>query len=168
MTTPPNPQELFSPFLPATVIVPEEEDRRRVFLTDKLSQYADVINDKKIGAYTQNAESQNGEKWIYDTTKKVRNGYQSIARVTSYTNGLVIPMPIGDINPQWVISLVYGSASKPCTAVGAGDGDYFSFMAQGDSRISFTMSDTTITITTDGVRASYSGFIVIHYIRDGT
>lgn len=166
MTTPSNPIEPFSPFLPATFTIPEEEDRLHTFLIDQFSAISDVVNDKKIGAYTQNSDSVNGEKWSYDTTKKVRGGYQSMARIKSFINQS-IPMPIPDINPQFVISLTYGSASKPCTAVGAGDGDYFSFMPKGDSRISFTMTDTTITITTDGLRANYQGFIVIHYIRDG-
>ncbi len=167
MTIPSNPIETFTPFLPSTFNVPEEEDRLKTWLGEKMSQVSDVVNDKIIGAFTQDAESINGTKWSYDTTKKIRNGYQAIARIKSFTNGLVIPMPIGDINPQWVVSLVYGSASLPCSAVGIGDGDYFSFMAMGDSRISFTMSDTIITITTDGLRAAYSGFIVIEYIRDG-
>ena len=173
MTTPTNPQEPFTPFLPTTINFPEEEDRQAVFFVDKFSNYADVINDKRIGAYTQAAENQNGTKWSYDTTKKVRNGFQSITRIPSFTNGLTLTRtsdpqyPIGDVNDQFVISLVYGSASLPCSAVGAGDGDYFSFMEKGDTRISFTMSDTQIIITTDGARANYSGFIIIEYIRDG-
>lgn len=166
MTIPTNPQEPFTPFLPSTYSVPEEQDRLRTFLVDTLSGLSDVVNDKKIGAYTQDAESQNGTKWAYDTTSKVRSGYQAIARIESYVNQ-TIALPIADVNPQFVVSLVYGSASKPCSSVGSGDGDYFSFMAQGDSRISFTMSDTQITITTDGVRSDYQGFIIIEYIRDG-
>lgn len=166
MTTPTNPIEPFSPFLPSTFNIPEEEDRLKTWLGEKFSQTADCVNDKKIGAYTQDAESLNGEKWSYDTTKKVRNGYQVVARIQSFINQ-TIPLPVGDVNPQFVVSLVYGSASRPCTSVGAGDGDYFSFMAAGDTRISFTMSDTQIIITTDGMRAAYSGFIVIEFIRDG-
>ncbi len=167
MTTPTNPQNDFTPFLPTTVNFPEEEDRFKVFLVDLFSKYADIVNDKTIGGFTENSQEFNGEKWSYDTTKKIRNGFQAIARVTSFVNGLVIPVPVGDVNPQFVVSLVYGSASLPCTAVNANDGDYFSFMAQGDPRISFTMSDTIITITTDGGRANYSGFIVLQFIRDG-
>lgn len=166
MTTPTNPIELFSPFLPATFTVPIEEDRLRTFLVDKLSAISDVTNDKKIGMYVQNAEGFNGEKWFYDTTQKTRNGYQSVLRITSFVPG-VYSLPIGNVNPQFVVSNVYGSASKPCTAVAAGDGDYFSFMSQGDARIAFTMTDTAITITTDGARAGYQGFIIIEYIRDG-
>ncbi len=166
MTTPTNPIEPFTPFLPSTFNIPEEEDRLKTWLGEKFSQVSDVVNDKKIGAYTQDAESLNGEKWSYDTTKKIRNGYQAVARIKSFTSQ-TIPLPIQDVNPQFVISLVYGSASLPCTSVGANDGDYFSFMAMGDSRISFSMSDTQIIITTDGLRAAYSGFIVIEYIRDG-
>ncbi len=166
MTIPTNPIEPFTPFLPVTYDIPNEEDRLHNFLEEELANFADVINDKKIGAYTQNAESINGEKWAYDTTQKVRGGYQAISRIRSFVPQ-TIPMPIGDINPQWVISHVWGSASKPCTSVGAGNGDYFSFYGQGDSRISFTMSDTTITIVTDGMRAAYQGFIIIEYIRDG-
>jgi hypothetical protein len=166
MTAPTNPQELFSPFLEATFNIPEEDDRLKPFLNDKLSALSDVVNDKKIGGYVQSAENFNGEKWSFDTTKKVRNGYQSVARITSFVPQ-TIPMPIGNIHPQFVITHVWGSASKPCTAVGAGDGDYFSFFAQGDARIQFIMTDTQITITTDGARASYQGFIVIEYLRDG-
>ena len=166
MTIPTNPIEPFTPFLPSSYNMPEEEDRWSEWLGSNFSDISDVVNDKKIGAYTQSTENLNGEKWSYDTTSKVRSGYQAVARITSFVSQS-IPMPIGDVNPQFVISHVWGSASKPCTAVGAGNGDYFSFMAMGDSRISFTMSDTTITITTDGARAAYSGFIVIEYIRDG-
>lgn len=166
MTIPTNPIEIFTPFLPSTFNLPEEDDRIKPWLGEKFSNFSDVINDKKIGNYVQSAENFNGTKWSYDTTRKVRNGYQAIARIKSFTNQ-TIAMPIGDVNPQFVISLVYGSASKPCTAVSAGNGDYFSFMAKGDSRISFTMTDTTITIVTDGLRAAYSGFIVLEYIRDG-
>jgi len=175
MTTPTSPMEPFTPFLPTTVNFPEEEDRIRVFLIDKFANYADVINDKKIGVYLQAAETLNGNKFFYDTTSKTRNGYQALARIPTYPNAGVLVLtrtsnpqyPIGDINSQFVISHIWGSASKPCTSVGAGDGDYFSFMNQGDSRISFTMTDTTITITTTTNLSAYSGFIFIEYIRDG-
>ena len=166
MTIPTNPSELFTPFLSTTYNVPEDEDRIKVFLVDRFSNFADVINDKKIGAYTQSTENFNGEKWIYDTTSKVRNGFQSVARFTSFVSGSY-PMPIGEINPQFIVSHVWGSASKPCSSIGAGDGDYFSFMSKGDPRISFTMSDTIITVTATGQMAAYQGFIVIEYIRDG-
>jgi hypothetical protein len=175
MTTPTNPIEPFSPFLPSTYNIPEEEDRRRTFLVDKFSNFADVINDKKIGIYLQAAETLNGNKWFYLTTDRTRNGYQALAYIPSLPNNTTLTLtiftnpqyPIMDVNPQFVVSHVWGSASKPCSAVGAGDGDYFSYMAQGDSRISFTMSDTTIIITTTTDLSGYSGFIVIEYIRDG-
>lgn len=167
MTTPQEPttpSNLFSPFLPSTYNMPEEPDRMKTYLVDRLCTFADVINYKKIGIYTQSTENLNGELWQYDSTKITRNGYQTIIRVTSFTNDLTIPMPFS-INNQFVITLVYGSASLPPTTPGTGD--YFSFMAAGDSRISFTMSDTEVVISTDGMRASYNGYIVIHYLRDG-
>jgi hypothetical protein len=175
MTIPSNPIEPFSPFLPSTYNVPEEEDRQRVFFVDKFSNFADVINDKKIGVYLQNAETFNGNKYFYDTTAKTRNGYQVLARIPSFPNTGVLVLtvnttpqyPLTDVNPQFVVSQVWGSASKPCSAVGAGDGDYFSFYSQGDSRISFTTSDTTITITTTTNLSAYTGFIFIEFIRDG-
>lgn len=166
MTTPTNPINPFSSFLPSTYNIPEEEDRVREFIGATFSEISDVINDKKIGAYTENTQSENGNKFSYDTTKKVRNGFQAIARIKSFVPQ-TIPLPITDVNPQFIISLVYGSASLPCSAVGAGDGNYFSFMPRGDSRIFFDMSDLTITISTDGARAAYQGIIVIEYIRDG-
>jgi len=166
MTIPINPAEPFSPFLPTTYNIPEEPDRGNTFLQDQLAQHSDVINDKKIGNYTL-SENFNGEKWFYDSTQVTRNGYQAIARVTSWVPQ-TIPLPITDVNSQFVVSLVYGSASKPCSAVGANDGVYFSFFSQGDARIQFTMSDTQLVISTNGTTASYQGFIVIHYIRRGT
>lgn len=176
MTTPLNPQEPFAPWLPAYIIVPEDKERLRTFLQEKLSAMSDVSNDKKIGAYTQSSESFNGEKWVYDTTKKVRNGYQTIARITSYPNTGTLTLttstnpayPLTNVNPQFIVILTYGVANKPCSAVNAGDGDYFTFMNKGDSRISYTMSDTQIVITTTANLSAYSGFIVIHYLRDGT
>lgn len=168
MTTPTNPQEPFSPFLPATFVVPELQDRLNIYISEKLGQFSDVINDKKIGAFTQSTEAVNGEKWSYDTTSKVRNGYQYVIRVPSFPSSGSVTYPAPpDINPQFVISHVWGSASKPCSAVGAGDGVYFSFMNQGDSRVSFTFTDLLITITVTTNLSAYSGFVVIEYIRDG-
>ncbi len=164
--TPTNPQFDFTPFLPTSYDFPKDEDLVAEFICENFANFADVVNDKVIGAFTESAENINGTKWAYDTTKKIRNGYQAIARVASWIPQ-TIPMPIGNINPQFIISLAYGSASLPCTAVGANDGDYFSFFSQGDVRIQFTMSDTEIVITTNGTTAGYSGFIVIEYIRDG-
>lgn len=173
MTT--NPSNLFSPFLPSTYNVPEEDDRLKAFLGEKFSSFSDVINDRKIGVITQEAENFNGEKWFYKTTKKTRNGYQTIVYISSFTFPTMIitltsvpKFPIQNIDPNFVVTHVWGSASKPNTAIEAGDGDYFSFMAQGDSRVSFTMSDTTITITSTVDLSAYSGFIVIEYLRDGT
>lgn len=163
---PTNPSNLFTPFLPATFSIPEEEDRARTFLVDTFSSITDVLNNKKIGTYTEDTENFNGEVWAYDSTKKTRNGYQIIKRFTSFVTG-TYTMPLGDVNPQFRATLVYGTASKPCSAVGAGDGDYFTFMAQGDARISFTMSDTVINITATGPMASYDGYIVINYLRAG-
>ena len=170
-----NPQEPFSPFLPTTYNIPEEDDRGKTFLQDQLAQHSDVINDKKIGTYLQAAEILNGEKWFYKVTQVTRNGYQVIAYIPSFPNSGVLVLtnsstpqyPLVDINSQFVVTHVWGSASKPCSAVNAGDGDYFSFMAQGDSRISFTMTDTVITITTTTNLSLYSGFIVIEFLRNG-
>lgn len=165
-TQPNNPSNLFTPFLPATFNIPEEEDRLRTFLNDKFSAVSDVVNDKRIGIFVDNTENFNGEKWWYKTTQVTRDGYQAILYFSSFVSGSY-PLPIPNVNPEFIVTQVWGSASKPCTATGAGNGDYFSFMAMGDTRISFTMSDTTITLTTDGARAAYSGFIVIQYLRNG-
>ena len=166
MTTPTNPINPFTPFLPSTYNLPEEEDRFKDWIGSNLSAITDVLNDKKIGMYVQNAENFNGDKFFYDTTRKVRTGFQSILRIPSFVSGS-FPLPITDVNPQLIVSHVWGSASKPCTAVGAGDGDYFSFFSEGNSNIQFTMSDTTVTITATGPMADYTGFIIIEYIRDG-
>ncbi len=167
---PTNPSNLFTPFLPATFNIPEEEDRLKVFLNDRFSEIADVTNDKKIGCYTESAESFNGEKWIYFTPKKVRNGYQALAFLSSLPNaGMVtIPNPVPNVNEQFVVTHTWGSASKPCSAVGAGDGDYFSFFTKGNPDITYVLSDTTITITTTIDLRGYSCFIVIEYLRDGS
>jgi len=175
MTAPGNPQNLFSPFLPSTFNIPEEDDRWGEFIGKTFSDFSDVVNDKKIGNYVQAFPLQNGEDWVYQTTSKVRNGFQSIAYIPSYPNTGVLVLtrntipqyPIDDINPQFVISLSYGTASRPCSAVGAGDGDYFTFLNRSDPRVSWDMSDTTITITTTVDLSAYSGFLVIHFIRDG-
>jgi hypothetical protein len=170
-----NPMELFSPFLATTYNIPEEEDRHKVFLVDRFSTFADVINDKKIGVYTQTAENFNGEKWFYKTTQVTRNGYQTIAFIPSLPNTGTLTLtlssnpafPIQDVDPNFVVTQVWGSASKPCSKTGAGDGDYFSFFSQGNSKISFTMSDIQIVITTTTNLSAYSGFIVIQYLRNG-
>lgn len=175
MTTPSNPIELFTPFLPTTYNVPEEEDRLRTFLVDKFSIFSDVINDKKIGVFLQAAETLNGEKWFYNDARITRNGYQAIAYIPVFPNATTMTLtltsnpqyPIPDVNPQFVVTQVWGSASRPCTSVGAGDGDYFSFFSEGNSSISFTMSDTQIVITTTVDMTAYSGFIVVQYLRNG-
>lgn len=168
MTTPTNPQNDFTVFLPTTVNFPEEQERLKTFLVDLFSSYADVINDKTIGAYTESAQSFNGQKWIYDNPRRTRNGFQWVARVTQYPNAgvLILPSP-SDINPQFRITHIWGSASKPCSAVGAGDGNYFSFMNRGDPRVTFDMSDLFITITTTVDLTAYDGYITIEYVRDG-
>lgn len=171
MTTP-DPSNLFTPFLPTTYNFPSEDETYKYFITSQLSSHSDVINDKKIGTIADAAENFNGEKWFYKSTRITRNGYQTICYIPSFIP-MVITLtstpkyPITKVNPELIMTLVYGSASKPCTSIGAGNGDYFSFMAQGDARIQFTMSDTQITITTDGARAAYSGFIVANYVRNG-
>ena len=174
-----NPSELFSPFLPTTYNIPKEEDRLNTFLLDSFSQFCDIINDKKIGVYVQETENFNGEKWWYLTPEITRNGYQTIAYIASFPNTGVLTLtldsspafPIQDINTEFVVTQVYGSASKPPTDpdnTTAGTGDYFSFYSQGDARISFTMSNKEIVITTTTDMTAYSGFIVITYIREGT
>jgi hypothetical protein len=173
---PTNPSELFSPFLPATILVPNEPDRMRTFLLDKLSSMSDVINDKTIGAYTQVTENFGGEKWCYKTNYIIRNSYKTIAYIPSLPNTGTLTLtratnpqyPLTNVNPQFVATRVYGTASKPCTATGSGNGSYFSFMPEGDSRISFTMSDTSIVITTTTNLSAYSCFIIVEYLRNGT
>lgn len=165
MTTPSNVQNSFTPFLPSTYNLPEEDDRFREWLGTTLSSISDVVNDKKIGSY-QPSEVLNGELWIYDTTQKVRNGYQFILRFTSFVSG-TYPLPITNVNPQLIVTHVWGSASLPCTAVGAGDGRYFSFYGQGNADIQFVMTDTSIILTASAPMANYQGFIVVEYLRDG-
>lgn len=169
MTNPNNPAESFTPYLPTTFNIPEEQDRIRTFLYDRFAHMSDVINDKVIGAFTQDTEAINGQKWSYDTTKKSRAGYQALARVVAYpdTDVLMIPNPIPNVNQQLVITQVYGSASLPMTPGVPGSGEYFTFAPMGDPRVSFTLTDTTITITTTVDLSGYTGFIIISYIKDG-
>lgn len=172
---PTNPSELFTPFIPSTFNIPESGDRLNSYLGEEFSNFADVINDKKIGNYTQQAENFNGEKWIYRTPQIIRSGYQVISYIPSYpaTGVLILTVntipayPLLTVNPELVVTQVWGSASRPCSAAGAGDGDYFSFFGEGNSKISFTLSDTTITITTTQDMTAYSGFIVMQYLRNG-
>lgn len=163
---PTNPGELFTPFLPTTYNVPEEDDRQKIFLQDTFNNFADIVNDKMIGSFTQNSENFSGATFIYDSTKSQRNGYQVIARILSFVPQ-TIPLPVNNVNPQFIMTHVYGTASLPCSAVGAGDGDYFSFFCEGSPRIQFSVSDTQIVITTNGTTAAYQGFIILSYVRDG-
>ncbi len=174
---PTNPSNLFTPFIEATYNIPEEKDTARSYLNSKLSGISDVVNDKKIGLYIQDSENFNGEKWAYLTTKKIRNGYQVISYVPSFIDQ-VVRIPISNLNEQLIITHTWGSASLPTTSLGAGTGNYFSFMPMGDTRINYTLTDVAvvnpddepgfeITITTDGMRSNYVGFIVIEFLHDG-
>ena len=166
MTIQTNPQSTFSPFLPATFTVPEDEDRLRTFLVDNLSAISDVVNDKKIGVFVDTVSIENGNKFSYDTTKRTRSGYQYLARIVSYpANGVIVLPPPPLFNNQCIVFQVWGSASKPFTT--AGTGDYFSFYGEGNSKITFTFTDTAITVTTVGLGAGYTGFIIVDYIVDG-
>jgi hypothetical protein len=175
MTTPTNPIEPFTPFLPSTYNAPEEEDRFKDWIGEKLSQVSDCVNDKKIGVISQAAENFSGGKWFYLKTSVTRNEYQTICYIPSFPNATTTTIgltgtplfPIANVNPELIVTLVYGSASKRCSAVGVNDGDYFSFMARGDTRISFTMTDTTLIIVSTVDLSAYSGFIVINYLRNG-
>lgn len=178
MTTPTNPADPFTPFLPSTFNPPEEDDRHDIFLQDTFSNMADVINDKSIGTFVQGRENFNGEKWWYKDPKITRNGYQTFCYIPSFPNATTmtftlgnadpnLTFPITGINNEFVITLSYGTASKPPSAIGAGDGDYFTFMNQGDTRVSWTMSDITIVVTTTVDMRAYSGFLVIKYLRNG-
>jgi hypothetical protein len=171
---PANPQFEFTPFLPSTYNIPAEDDRMKPYLMDNLCIFSDIINDKKIGTIVQGAENFNGEKWFYKTTQVTRNGYQTLVYVPSWVPGTLtlttpppLTFPIQDIDPNFVVTLVYGSASLAPTITGAGNGDYFSFFGSGNAKIQFTMSDIQIVITTNGTTAAYSGFIVINYLRNG-
>ena len=133
MTTPTNPQENFTPFLPTTVNFPEEQDRLKVFLVDLFSKYADVINDKKIGVYVEETPVLNGNKHWYANTKITRNGYQSFVFINGLPNTGVLVIdansdpafPIDDIQPEFLMWHLWGTASKPPSAFNAGDADFF-------------------------------------------
>ncbi len=171
-----SPRSPFSPFLPAIYDLPLEGERFKSSMSENLSLFADTINDKKIGAYTNAVSDQNGEKWIYITPKRTRNGFQAMTYIPSLPNAGVLVLtratdpqfPVDNIDPNFVITMLYGTASRPCSAVGAGDGDYIMYNNRGDPRIFFDMSDTTITITTTVDMSAYSGFIVVHFLRAGT
>ena len=170
-----NPMFPFTPFLPSTFNVPEDPLKLKDFIVDEFTSLSDVINDKKIGLYTQGAENFNGESWFYRSTQVDRNGYQTMVYISALPNTttLVIDVnsdpayPISNINNEFVVTHLYGTASKPPSAIGAGDGDFFQFNNEGDSRITFTMTDTQITIITTTDLSAYIGLIVIHYLRNG-
>jgi hypothetical protein len=178
MTTPGNPADPFTPFLPTSYNIPEEEDRHDIFLQDTFTEFSNVINDKTIGTMVVGRENLGGEKWWYKNTRITRNSWQTFLYISSLPNAGVITFNINELNPdllfpipginnEFVITLTYGTASKPPSFVGAGDGDYFTYMNQGDTRASWTMSDTTIVVTTTVDLSGYSGFIVIKYLRNG-
>lgn len=166
MTIPTNPINLFTPFLPSTFNAPEEDDRLKEWLGQKFSESSDVVNDKIIGNFVQDSENFNGHKYFYDTTKKLRNGYRFLLRVVQYPNTgvLVIQLPFPFTN-QFMVSQVWGSASKPPTTPGIGE--YFSFYSEGNGRITFVMTDLAVTITTTADMTLFSGFIIVDYIKDG-
>ena len=182
MTIPTNPAEIFSPFIPTTFNIPEDPDTFNNFLQDQFARHADVINDKKIGVYVEETPTLNGNKHWYANTKVTRNGYQSFVFINGLPNGtlpfpantLVInaattpAYPINDVQPEFLMWHLWGTASKPPSTTGAGNADFFSFSNQGDSRISFVVSDTTITITTTVDLSLYYCFIVFEFIRAGT
>lgn len=168
MTTPSNPSNLFSPFLPTTYNFPADEDISN-FIQSNFAQHSDVINDKRIGIFLDYSATFNGETWYYKKTAITRNGYSVIAYISSFPNATTvsIPNPISKVNPELIMTNIYGTASKPCSAVNANDGVYFTFMSQGDSRISFVATDTLITITTTVDLSSYSGFFILEFVRNG-
>jgi len=175
MTIPTNPSELFSPFLPTTYNIPEEEDRVKTFLLDNFSIISDIVNDKKIGVISQSSENFSGGKFFYRSTRITRNEYQVLAYIPSFPNSGVLVLtvnsdpafPLQNVNTEFVVTNLYGTASKPPSSQGAGDGDFIGFMNEGNSNISFVMTDTTITITTTIDMTAYSGFIIINYVRNG-
>lgn len=158
--------EVFTPFLSPENNVPEEQDRLRTYLIDTFNRYAYTINPKKIGLYST-VEALNGENWQYGSTtaqvKKTRNGYQVVSFIPSLVSQ-VLPQPVANLDGNFIMTFCFGTASKLKTTIDTGD--YFSFMSQGDSRISFTISDTSIIITANGLSA-YQGFIVQEYIKNG-
>jgi hypothetical protein len=163
-------QDLPNPFLPSEIQLPEEEDRFKVFLKDTLQKITDVANEKTIGVYLP-TESFNGELWNYiNPMDPPKNGYRIIYFTPSLpaTGVSVVPIPgviaIQGLNANFMITLCYGSASRPATTPGAGD--YFSFMSSGDSRISFTISDQALTITTTVDLSAYKGVFVLEYIKN--
>ena len=161
--------ELYTPFLPTTQNIPEGEESQKFFFNDQFASMADAINTKTIGIYSA-AEQQNGEQWLYGNTKamvqRVRNGLQTILFIPSLVSES-IPNPVQNIDQNFIMTEVFATATLPATAKGAGDGNYFTFNCQGDSRVSFTVSDTTIAITTNGTLAGYQAFIVQKYIKSG-
>ena len=166
MTTPINPSNDFSPFLPSTYNMPEEQDRISDFVGKTFSELSDTINDKVIGMFIQDSSTFNGHKYFYDTTQKLRNGFRFILRVTSYPNVSTLVLPLPEIfTNQFIVTQVWGSASLPPTTPSTGE--YFSFFSEGDSRITFVMTDTEVTITTTADMRSYSGNIIVDYIKDG-
>ena len=159
----------FSPFLPTTQNIPKDEKSFDYFLNDQFALIADAVNLKTIGIFST-AEQQNGENWYYGSTtiqvQKTRNGLQTVLFIPSLVSG-PIPNPVQNIDGNFIMTEVYGTASKLASAIGAGDGDYFTFVNEGNSHVSFTVSDTTITITTDGSLSAYQAFIVQKYIKSG-
>jgi hypothetical protein len=166
MTTPSteNPQQLFTPFLPTTFTIPED-DVLKPFLNDRFAQISDIVNQKKIGIYGP-YENFNGELWYYKTTGIERNGYQAILYIPSLVDGTnTYALPIQSIDQSFVVTHVWGSASLPVTTPGTGR--YFSFYGSGTTNCTFTMTDQSIILVTSGFSA-YSAFIVIEYLRAGT
>lgn len=170
-----DPSNLFTPFLPASYNIPKEDDRLEVFLQDKLTIFADVINQKKIGTIVQASENFNGDTYFYRTTQITRNGYHALAYIPILPNtGTIVltrdtepQFPIPNITNEFVISDLWGTASLPPSNTGSGNGNFIKFNNRGDPRIFFDMSDTTITLTTTVDLSSYIGLIFVTYIRNG-
>ncbi len=157
----------FSPFLPTTQNIPQEEESFNYFLNDQFARLADVINDKTIGIFST-SEQQNGEKWLYGSTtvqvKKIRNGLQTIIFIPSLITES-IPNPVQNIDDNFIMTFAYGTASRLKTSTVTGS--YFSFMGDGDSRVQLDITDTFVNIATNGTVSAYQAFIVMEYIKSG-
>ena len=163
-----NTNELSTPFLPTGIQIPIEEDRLRTYLVDTISDISYTMNNKTIGTFAV-TEQYNGELWNYGTTteqvQKTRNGFQILLYFPSLTNGASQPNPIPNIDANTIMTMCYGTATLPFTTPGSAV--YFSFLGNGDSRIQLSVTDQTVTITTDGTLDAYQGYVILQYIKAG-
>lgn len=150
-----------APFLPASIILPDDANAMRIRLLSYLNEIAYKLNKREIASYDP-VELQTGQDWFSSNSRGRRQSFRKVIEFPTVT-GTATTSVAHNLGPLTNITFteIRGTLNLPGTPL-------FAAMPQGapdEASITIDANNVNITLSNNTYNGAY-GIVVLEYLRN--